>query len=229
MAKKKLRKKVQRKPAGSANKFGAPVVDSAREIWLAGLGAFSVAQKEGEKVLEQGTKFFDKLVSEGSKLEKSTRKDVEGAVKDFEGAVKDFRGEVESRVGDLRGEVESRVEEVRQQAETVRKQAFGNWDKLEDIFENRVARALSSLGIPSKDDVDGLSERVQKLSRQVAALDKKTVAAKPRAVKKPAAKKAAPKKAAMKKAPPKKAALKKAAPKKAAVKKAEPKDTPKAA
>ena len=45
MAKKTLKKKVQAKP--EIGKFAAPMVDSAKEIWLAGLGAFSVAQQEG--------------------------------------------------------------------------------------------------------------------------------------------------------------------------------------
>ena len=143
MATKKLKKKVQRKPA--ARKVENPVVDSAREIWLAGLGAFSVAQQEGEKFIDGGNKFFDKLVKEGSKLEKRTRKDVEGAFDDIkdevESRVKDFRGEVESRVKDIRGEVENRVKDiggdfdsrmdgVRDQAGSVRKQANDNWDKL---------------------------------------------------------------------------------------------------
>ena len=120
MATKKLKKKVQRKPA--ARKVENPVVDSAREIWLAGLGAFSVAQQEGEKFIDEGNKFFDKLVKEGVKLEKRTRKDVEGAFDDIkdevESRVKDFRGEVESRVKDIRGEVESRVKDIRGEVET---------------------------------------------------------------------------------------------------------------
>jgi hypothetical protein len=51
MAKKTLKKKVANKqatsaatPAAKANKAAAPVIESAREIWLAGLGAFNVAQ-----------------------------------------------------------------------------------------------------------------------------------------------------------------------------------------
>ena len=114
MATKKLKKKVQRK--STARKADNPVVDSAREIWLAGLGAFSVAQKEGEKFVDEGNKLFDKLVKEGVKIEKRTRKDVEGAFDDIrdevESRVKDFRGEVESRVKDIRGEVESRVKGI---------------------------------------------------------------------------------------------------------------------
>jgi len=224
MAKKKLKRKVQAKPAASKNVN--PVVDSAREIWLAGLGAFSVAQSEGGKIIEEGNKMFDKLVAEGSKLEKRTRKDVEGAVDDLRGDIEsrvdDIRSDIETRVSEFRGDVKSRLGGVREQAESVRKQASDNWDKLEKVFEDRVSRSLGTLGIPTRDDVNDLAARVQKLSRQVTALDKKAKpAAKKAVVKKPAAKKAAPKKEAVKKAVVKKAAVKKTAVKKAAVKKAE--------
>jgi poly(hydroxyalkanoate) granule-associated protein len=150
MAKKVLKKKVQKKAA--VQDVTAPVVESAREIWLAGLGAFNVAQQESGRILEQGGKLFEKLVAEGGKMEQKTRKEVVGAIES------------------IRGEVESRVEGVKQQADVVRKQANDNWDKLEKIFEDRVARALSSLGIPSKEDVTGLAEKVQKLAREVADL-----------------------------------------------------------
>jgi len=155
MAKKKLKKKVQ--PKEMAGKLAAPVVGSAREIWLAGLGAFSVAQKESGRLIEQGNKLFEKLVAEGAKLEEKTRSTAETAV------------------SGLRDEMDSRVE-------TVRQTAADNWDKLEGIFEDRVARVLGRLGVPTADDVNKLSARVQKLSREVSSLS-----AKP---KKPAAKRA---------------------------------------
>ncbi|HLF31792.1 MAG TPA: phasin family protein [Xanthomonadales bacterium] len=177
MAKKMLKKKVQRKPA--AKDLAAPVVDSAREVWLAGLGAFSVAQQESGRIFEQGSKLFDRLVAEGSKIEKKTRSGVEGAV------------------DELRSEVESRVEGMKQQADAVRKQASDNWDKLEKIFEDRVARALARMGIPGKDEVNDLADKVQKLTRQVAELDKAS-AAKKAPPRKPVAKKATPKKTSSK-------------------------------
>ena len=160
LKKKVMKKKVQAKPA--ASNFAAPVVESAREIWLAGMGAFSVAQTESGKMIEQGNKLFEKLVSEGVKLEKKTRNVAETAV------------------GDIKGEVESKVG-------AVRKQAVDNWDKLENIFENRVARVLGQLGVPTAEEVNKLSERVQTLSRKVTAMSK---TAKPRkaAAKKPATK-----------------------------------------
>jgi len=186
MKKKVLKKKLQRKPAAkpAARNVAVPAVESAREIWLAGLGAFSVAQQESGRILEQGTKLFDRLVAEGSKIELKTRKEVEGAVEDF------------------RGEVESRVEAMKHQADEVRRQAADNWDKLEKIFESRVGRALSGLGIPSKDDVNGLANKVDSLTREVAQLESKLVMTKAKPKSRPAARKPTVRKAAKKKAAP---------------------------
>jgi hypothetical protein len=48
--------------------------------------------------------------------------------------------------------------------------AAGQWDKLEGIFEERVARALKKLGVPTSRDIDALVERIDELNRTVAAL-----------------------------------------------------------
>lgn len=57
--------------------------------------------------------------------------------------------------------------------------ATGTWDRLEQVFEDRVARALGSLGVPSKQDIDRLSRRVVELSAAVQALTEGQPAAKP--------------------------------------------------
>ena len=177
MTKKVLKKKVLKK--STAQKAAAPVVESAREVWLAGLGAFNIAQQESGRIIEQGTKLFDKLVAEGSKFEQRTRKDVGEVVEEF------------------RDEVETRVEGLRHQADAVRKQASDNWDRLEGIFEDRVARALTRMGIPNKSDVNDLADKVQKLAQQVAQLDIKAASGKPRTVvrktARPVARKSTPK------------------------------------
>ncbi|NYE61016.1 polyhydroxyalkanoate synthesis regulator phasin [Duganella sp. 1224] len=74
------------------------------------------------------------------------------------------------------------------------------------LFEERVLRALSSIGVPTRQEVDALRQRIDELTQQVAALGGQP-AAKKRAAKadkpaaaKPAAKKAAAKKPAAKKA-----------------------------
>ena len=47
--------------------------------------------------------------------------------------------------------------------------ATGTWDKLEEVFENRVSKALNSLGVPTKADIDALAKRVAQLMKQWVA------------------------------------------------------------
>ena len=72
--------------------------------------------------------------------------------------------------------------------------ATGTWDKLEQVFEKRVARSLHSLGVPTKDDVATLSKRVAELK---AAVDKlnggASKAVKPKGAAAKPARRAAPK------------------------------------
>ena len=49
--------------------------------------------------------------------------------------------------------------------------ASGTWDKLEQVFEDRVARSLSSLGVPTKKDIESLSKRVTELTEVVQGLN----------------------------------------------------------
>ena len=178
--------------------LASAVRTSAHQIWQAGLGAFAKAQEEGGRV-------FNKLVEEGTNLQRRTRSMAEDKV----------------------SEVTDTVTKV---ADGVSKQASGSWDKLEQVFEDRVARALSTIGVPTQKDIQELTRRVEQLSRAVsAATGKKVPVAKPAAkpvpkkvAAKPAAKKVALK-PALKKPVAKPAAKKialKAAPKKAAPKKA---------
>jgi poly(hydroxyalkanoate) granule-associated protein len=169
VAKKKVTKKTATRKT-AARKTASQAQDYAHEIWLAGLGAFALAQDEGgkifkqgqktidetsRKVLGEGTKLFDRLVKEGSKLENKGRKSVT------------------ETVSGVRGDVESRVGKVRESAQT-------NWDKLEKVFEQRVARALSRLGVPTSDEISKLSDRVAELNKRVRELSeqqKQTAAA----------------------------------------------------
>lgn len=147
-----------------------PLVEYGREVWLAGLGAFSLAQQEGGKiggkVLQKGGKLFDQLVKEGNKLEQNTRKSVGNAG------------------GDIRGGIENRVDRVR-------KTAASNWDKLENVFEERVARALGRLGIPTADEIQELITQVNKLNREVRSLNNSAGKTAKKAAKKTAKKTAA--------------------------------------
>ena len=62
--------------------------------------------------------------------------------------------------------------------------ASGTWDKLEQVFEDRVARSLSSLGVPTKKDIETLSKRVAELTEVVQTLSGEKPAPRRRAAKK---------------------------------------------
>lgn len=161
--KKSLRKKSARKGAASSRpavaRLADPVLESAHDIWLAGLGAFALAQEEGGKVIGQGSKLFDRLVAEGTRLEKEKRDQAEDEIE-----------RVGSTVSGLRGQVEGRVENAR-------KQVQDNWDRLENVFEDRVTRVMTRLGVPTSDDIRKLTRRVESLSKQVAELSRAESAA----------------------------------------------------
>ncbi len=118
------------------------VLDSSRQIWLAGLGAFARAQAEGMKV-------FESLVKQGEDLEGKTKR----AASDTAAAARDV--------------AEAKMKEMK-------RGVGGTWDKLEQVFEDRVARALGKLGVHTQSDVERLTERVDVLSDAVNELIKAT-------------------------------------------------------
>ena len=144
----------------SENQLAAAVKDSAQEIWLAGLGAFSKAQEEGRKCSRPSS----------AKAGRSSN------------AREGHRGQGQRRDGQS---YESR--------RRLQKQANGTWDKLETVFEDRVERALTRLGVPTQQGNQSLTKRVEELTRSVESLTRARPAAAKRAVKaaKPRARKAA--------------------------------------
>ena len=68
--------KKRKRGADRRDDGGSTVRDSAQQIWLAGLGAFSKTQQEGAKV-------FEALVKEGKSLEARTRKLAEAKVSEM--------------------------------------------------------------------------------------------------------------------------------------------------
>lgn len=75
---------------GDARRVGKTVMDSAQQIWLAGLGAFAKAQSEG-------TKLFESLVKEGAALDAKTRKFTEAKVGEARGNIEQTIGQVRER------------------------------------------------------------------------------------------------------------------------------------
>ncbi|GAB3092148.1 phasin family protein [Lysobacter terrae] len=121
--------------AAQAEQLSKTLSESAQQVWLAGVGAFSRAQTEG-------TKLFEALIKEGLKLEHNALK--------FAGGQADaVRGAVESKVGQAR------------------ERATDTWDRLEKVFEDRVQRALTQLGVPGRDDLAELTRKVDSLTAEL--------------------------------------------------------------
>jgi poly(hydroxyalkanoate) granule-associated protein len=124
------------------------------------------------KAQAEGTQAFDKLIKDGVSLQKKTQGMAEDKINEVTGKMTAMAGEVTSKAGQ-------------------------HWDKLESIFEQRTAKAMGRLGVPSAKDMAALNARVEKLAAEVAKLGGKKVPAKKAApAKKKAAAKRAPRKAA---------------------------------
>jgi len=59
---------------------------------------------------------------------------------------------------------------ARDQVDDMAEKASGTWDKLEQVFETRVAKALHTLGVPTHEDIEQLSRRVAELTAVVEGL-----------------------------------------------------------
>jgi poly(hydroxyalkanoate) granule-associated protein len=91
MSKPKLKNRAPAEAAmQQARGVSKTVVDSAQQIWLAGLGAFAKAQAEGGKL-------FESLVKEGAALDAKTRKFTDAKVAEARGNVESTLGQVRER------------------------------------------------------------------------------------------------------------------------------------
>ena len=92
-----------------------------------------------------GSKVFDALMKEGVSLQRKTQ------------------AAAEEKLGDAAGKVAAMAGEVGHKANA-------QWDKLETIFEERTARALAKLGVPSAKTLADLGARLDALATAVARL-----------------------------------------------------------
>jgi poly(hydroxyalkanoate) granule-associated protein len=142
---KKSKAKVAAPSAGRRKVAAGAGAKAANQVWPAGLETIAKAQHEGVKV-------FETLLKQGQRLEQKTRE----AAADTAAAARDTAMAA-------RGAAVAKAREVQQIA-------GGTWDKLEQVFEDRVERALSKLGIYTQNDLQRLAERVDELAEAVNRL-----------------------------------------------------------
>ena len=140
-------------------------------VFLAGLGAFANAQK-------MGTETFESLVKDGEKFRKEASKKTEKLIDDVQDSVREMRDDAESKAEGL-------LDRVRDRSKLT---------KLQSAFDKRVADAMDRLNVPSKNDIDAINTKLNKIIRLLNEQGKpaaKKKATRKRTAKKPAAKKKA--------------------------------------
>jgi poly(hydroxyalkanoate) granule-associated protein len=126
------------------------------------------------KAQEEGGKVFEALVKEGTAIQRKTQAAAEEKI-----------SEATNRMATMATDISAK--------------ASGQWGKLEDIFEERVSKALNKLSVPSSKDIDVLVARIDELNRNVVKLSAKSAGATraaPSGAAKPAAKRASSRKSA---------------------------------
>jgi poly(hydroxyalkanoate) granule-associated protein len=136
------KKRSRRAARNAGDRARDRMLSALHQVWLAGLGAVSKAQHGTPKVLED-------LIEEGARFQSDTRSAADEALSGILGTV---QNRFNSGVGKVRG------------------QATDALENLEKVFQSRVHRALSQLGVPSSDEVEALSKRVDSLNRNIDKL-----------------------------------------------------------
>jgi poly(hydroxyalkanoate) granule-associated protein len=151
------------KSTTESKKSGAPLSGSVKD---SAQQIWQAGLGAFNKAQAEGSKAFEALVKEGVSLQRKTQSVAEEKISEATSAMSSMANGISTK-------------------------ASGQWDKLESIFEERVAKALNKLGVPSAKDVaaliariDELNKSVQKLSAKDAALKGTAKAAAPKAAKK---------------------------------------------
>lgn len=131
----------------NTNEVTNQVKESAKNIYLAGMGAVSMAQEEAVKLYTKGSKesqkFYDQLIKEGKKFEKKSKKSVNETTEMAEKKVKSLKAYANEQV-----------------------------EKIERLFEARVENALHKLDIPTGEDMEKLSQKIDALTKEIKKLEK---------------------------------------------------------
>ncbi|MFN3597598.1 MAG: phasin family protein [Rubricoccaceae bacterium] len=130
------------------------VREAAQKVFLAGLGALSLAE-------EEGSKFFKKLVKKGEKVDVN----ILGADR-----LKKVRSQVTSKADEAEEAVKGRVADAKYAAN----EAAG---KFEERVQEAVAAVMKRIGVPTREEISELTASVERLTKHIEKLKKEQKAA----------------------------------------------------
>ena len=131
----------------STKKFDNPAVEAAEKVRESAQQIWLAGLGAFAKAQQEGGKVFEALVQDGVNLQRKTQ-----------AVAQERMAEATERMTELAGGLSAR--------------AGQSWGRLETIFEDRVARALSGLGVPAASELQSLAQRVTQLEAKLAALKK---------------------------------------------------------
>lgn len=183
----KLKKTARAKPAAAkssaadlqatAEHLSRSLVESAQQIWMAGVGAFTRAQGEGSKL-------FEALVAEGMNIEKTTRKLATGKVDAVRDAMEDRVGVVRGRASDTWDKLEKVFEDRVQRA--LNRLGIPGREELAELIArvDALTAQLKKSGAPAQAKANGK----EKAGKRTSGAAKKAAAKAPAKARKPARK-----------------------------------------
>ena len=164
---KKLKAMAAKKKTSGAGLFDSALASSVRD---SAQQIWLAGMGAFAKAQAEGKQVFEALVKEGASLQKKTQSVAEEKFDEVTSKMTSMADDATSKAGQ-------------------------QWDKLETIFEDRTARALKKLGVPSSRDVQALMDRIDALESRAKKAVKKA-SARAGATAKRATAKRAPRKAA---------------------------------
>ena len=104
------------------------------------------------KAQEGGGKVYESLMKEGLSIQRKTQAAAEEKISEATSKMTNMAGDIQSKAGQ-------------------------QWDKLENIFEDRVAKALNNLRAPSAKDMDALNARIDEMNKSIQKMSARAPAA----------------------------------------------------
>ena len=157
--------KAKSKSKQKVNEFTQPF----ENIFLAGLGALANAQKMGSET-------FDSLVKDGRKFRAKASKKTDALMDDMQSNIREMGEDAQERAEGL-------FDRIRDNS---------RFDKFQNVFDKRVADTMDRLNVPSKNDIDKINKKLNKILRTLESQDKSAPARKRTTAKKKASVKKAP-------------------------------------
>lgn len=136
-----IKKGSARKTASASGLFDSALAGSVRD---SAQQIWLAGMGAFAKAQAEGKSMFEALVREGTSLQQKTQAVAEEQFGDVAGKMTSVAGEVQAKAG-------------------------AQWGKLETLFEERTAKALQKLGVPSSQDMRAMQDRIDALTAQLSS------------------------------------------------------------